>query len=104
MGDNDEIRTQLRGLIGERIDVQAELLKHERERVQERLAKMEQELARMEKDRQKIIENQLQVLTKSAADSKSKVKVTRRDGPKPASKKPEKPTVNQPSEKTTSPK
>lgn len=96
MGESEEIRTQLRGLIGEQIDVRTALLEHDRSRLQDRLAKMEQELARLQNDRQKIVENQLQLLTKSAADSKSKVKVTKKDGARPANRKPVKPTVNQP--------
>lgn len=95
MGDNEEIRSQLRSLLNEQMDVRASLLKREKDRAQDRLAKIEQDLSRLENERQKIVENQLQVLTKSAADSKNKVKVTR-NGPRPGNKKPAKPTVNQP--------
>ena len=95
MGDKEEIRSQLRSLLNEQMDVRAALLKRERQRAQDRLAKIEQDLSRLENDRQKIVENQLQVLTKSAADSKNKVKVTK-SGARPGNKKPAKPTVNQP--------
>ena len=95
MGDKEEIRSQLRSLLNEQMDVRAALLKRERERAQDRLAKIEQDLSRLESERQKIVENQLQVLTKSAADSKNKVKVTK-SGPRPGNKKPGKATVNQP--------
>ncbi|MGI8981885.1 MAG: hypothetical protein ACR2FY_21855 [Pirellulaceae bacterium] len=95
MGDKEEIRSQLKALLNEQIDIRTALTKHERARVTERLAKMDQEINRLENDRQKIVENQLQVLTKSAADSKNKVKVGK-NGPRPGNKKPAKPTVNQP--------
>ena len=95
MGDKEEIRNQLRTLLNEQMDVRAALLKRERERANERLAKIDQDLSRLENEREKIVENQLKVLTKSAADSKSKVKVTGK-GPRPGNKKPAKPTVNQP--------
>lgn len=94
MGDKDEIRSQLKSLLNEQLDVRLALMKRERERVQERLAKMESEISRLENGRQKILENQLQVLTKSAADSKNKVKVVRNGSPKTGKK----PTVSQPNE------
>jgi hypothetical protein len=97
MGDKDEIRSQLKSLLNEQLDVRLALMKRERERVQERLAKMESEISRLENGRQKILENQLQVLTKSAADSKHKVKLAK-GGTSKAEKKPVQPTVSQPNE------
>ena len=94
MGDKEEIRNQLRALLNEQMDVRSAVLKRERERAHERLAKIDQDLNRLENDREKIVENQLKLLTKSAAASKSKVKVTGK-GPR-GNKKPAKPTVNQP--------
>jgi hypothetical protein len=95
MGNKDEIRGQLKTLLSDQLEVRLALMKRERERVQDRLARMEQEISRLEDDRQKILDNQLQVLTKSAADSKNKVKVVKNGSPKPA-KKSAKPTVSQP--------
>lgn len=97
MGDKDEIRSQLKSLLNEQLDVRLALIKRERERVQERLDKMESEIIRLENDRQKILDNQLHLLTKSAADSKNKVKVVKNGAPK-AGKKPATPTVSQPKE------
>jgi hypothetical protein len=95
MGDKEEIRSQLKTLLNEQLDVRTSLAKRERERAQERLVRLDQEINRLENERQKIVDNQLQILTKSAADSKSKVKVAK-NGPKPGAKKPPKGTVNQP--------
>jgi hypothetical protein len=95
MADKEEIRSQLKTLLNEQFDVRSALMMRERERVQERLTRMDQEIVRLEAERQKLIENQLQILTKSAADSKNKAKVAKY-GPKPGAKKPVKPTVNQP--------
>ena len=94
MGNKEEIRGQLKTLLNEQMDIRADLMKRERERAQERVAKLDQEISRLENERQKILENQLQLLTKSAADSKRKANVVK-NGPKPG-KKPAKPTVNQP--------
>ena len=95
MGDKEEIRGQLKTLLNEQLDIRSALMIRERERVRERLARLDQDIMRLESERQKIVENQLQVLTKSAADSKNKVKITK-NGPKPGAKKPPKGTVNQP--------
>jgi hypothetical protein len=95
MGDKEEIRSQLKTLLNEQFDVRSALMIRERERVRERLARLDQDIVRLESERQKIVENQLLVLTKSAADSKNKVKVAK-NGPKPAAKKPPQGTVNQP--------
>jgi hypothetical protein len=95
MGDKEEIRSQLKTLLNEQFDIRSALMIRERERVRERLARLDQDIVRLESERQKIVENQLQVLTKSAADSKNKVKVAK-NGPKPTAKKPPQGTVNQP--------
>ncbi|MFN0021961.1 MAG: hypothetical protein ACKVP0_27245 [Pirellulaceae bacterium] len=95
MGDKEEIRSQLKTLLSEQFDVRSALMLRERERLQERLTRLDLDIVRVEAERQRVIENQLLVLTKSAADSKNKVKVAK-NGPKPAAKKPIKPTVNQP--------
>jgi hypothetical protein len=57
MGDKEGIRSQLRNLLNEQMDVRAALLKRERERAQDRLAKIDQDLSRLEGERQKIVEN-----------------------------------------------
>ena len=92
MGDKDEIRSQLKTLLNEQIDIRTALMTRERERAAERVAKIDQELSRIQGERQRIVDNQLQMLTKSAADSK---KVTKNAPPKPG-KKPVRPTVSQP--------
>jgi len=85
MGDKDEIRSQLKSLLNEQIDIRTTLMTRERERAAERVAKIDQELSRIQTERQRIVDNQLQMLTKSAKNSP----------PKPG-KKPSKPTVSQP--------
>ena len=81
MGDKEEIRGQLKTLLNEQVDIRTALAQRERG-VTERLTRLDQEISRLENERQKIVDNQLQMLTKSAADSKNKVKVTK-NGPKP---------------------
>lgn len=63
MGDSDELRGELRELLGEQIDNRAALLRHDREKAAKRLAKIEDDLQRLESDREKVIERQLQSLT-----------------------------------------
>ncbi len=71
MGDKAELREELRAALNEQMDLRLQLLKYEREQVQDRLAKIESQIKRFEQDRSNAIERQLQTLTK-AAEAKSK--------------------------------
>lgn len=71
MGDRAELREELRTALNEQMDLRLQLLKYEREQVQDRLAKVEGQIKRFEQDRSEVIERQLQTLTK-AAEVKSK--------------------------------
>lgn len=91
MVGNDEIRSQLRDLLSEQLAVRAEILKLDRQRAQERLAKIEADIAKVDNERDAMIERQLDLLMKSAQASKTNVggKAVR-----PGAKR--KTTVNQP--------
>jgi len=71
MGDKAELREELRAALNEQMDLRLQLLKYDREQVQDRLAKVEGQIKRFEQDRSDLIERQLQTLTK-AAEAKSK--------------------------------
>lgn len=94
MEPTDELRARLKTLLNEQVEVRAELLRHERDRTQKRLARVEEDLAKIEADRDSFVDRQLELLMKSAEASqpKAKGKNTARRGGKKA-----KSTVNQPS-------
>lgn len=94
MVGSDEKRNQLRELLNEQLDLRAEMLALERERAQERLKRVEGEIARVESDREKHIERQLDLLMKSAQDSKRNSKVSGK-GSKRSSANKNKSTVNE---------
>jgi hypothetical protein len=71
MGDKAELREELRTALNEQMDLRLQLLKYERELVQDRLTKIESQLQRFEQERSEVVERQLQTLTK-AAEAKSK--------------------------------
>lgn len=97
MGNHDELRGQLKELINEQIDVRLAIMRNNRDFAQQRVKRIDQEMERLEAERQRVVEDRLRLLTKSAADSQSKVKLgAKKSGvKKPANKKP---LVDQPTE------
>jgi len=94
MVGTDEIRAQLRKLLNEQMDVRAEMLRLEQQRAQERLTRIDDELSKIGSDREKRVEKQLDLLMRSAQQSRPKAKVTARSEKRPGAKR-NKPTVNQ---------
>jgi flagellar motility protein MotE (MotC chaperone) len=91
MGASEDLRRSLKELLDQQVDVRIKLMRHERERMANRLSKLDEELSRLEGERQQFVERQLQLLTKSAEASKP------RDKPaagKRAAKGAKKPTVD----------
>jgi hypothetical protein len=70
MGSTDELLKQLREALKTQNETKLSLLKHERQRVSDRLGKIEGDIARYETDREKLIDRQLQLLTRSAAEGR----------------------------------
>jgi hypothetical protein len=79
MGESDQLRRELKDLLGEQVDNRAALLGHERQKVLRRLAKIDADLERLADDRDKVIERQLQALTSGAKGKKLTAK-NRREG------------------------
>lgn len=71
MGESEDLRRELRELLSELVDNRAALLKHDREKAANRLAKIDEDLQRLENDREKIIQRQLQSLTGAGKAKKS---------------------------------
>lgn len=91
MGDKAELREELRAALNEQMDLRLQLLRFEREQVQDRLAKIEGQIKRFEQDRSETIERQLQTLTK-AAEAKPKAAAKSTKAPaKPQTEKRAKP-------------
>ena len=96
MSSRDEIRTRLRELLNEQLDVRAKILELDRERAEERLKRVTGEIAKVQSDRDQLIERQLDQLMKSAQASKTKTKVSGKAGNKRPGGSKNKSTVNQP--------
>jgi hypothetical protein len=71
MGSSDELVKQLRDALGDQNDARLALLKHERQKVSDRLGKLDSDIARFESDREKVINRQLQLLTRDEAEARS---------------------------------
>jgi hypothetical protein len=87
MGDTSELRDELRTALSDQIDVRLALLKHEREQASERIAKLDAQIKRLDSDRSRVIDQQLQALTK-APPKKQPDKGADKPKDKPASDKP----------------
>jgi hypothetical protein len=71
MDATDELKTQLRDALNSQAEAKVALLKHERVRVTARLNKIDADIAQFENDRQKVIDKQMDLLTRSAAERKA---------------------------------
>ena len=80
MSSTPELQSELRSAIAERLDVQAELLKSERDRLQQRLKEIDQSLDKVESKRPESTEQELQKIlqqagiVRAAAKKQSKAK------------------------------
>jgi hypothetical protein len=97
MAATDELTKQLREALSAQAEAKLVLLKHERQRIADRLSKVERELAQFENDRDQVIDKQLQLLTRSAAEGRT-AKVGTKNAVKQAKKAPAQtsPPVSQP--------
>jgi len=94
MSTSEDLVKQLRDALARQNDSRVALLKHERQKAADRLEKVEGDIVRLESDREKIIDRQLQLLTRAAEEGrparlsgKNAVKVkknTKPADPKPA--------------------
>jgi len=71
MGSSDELQRQLREAVAAQNTAKLALLKYDRQRVADRLGKLDSEISRLETDREQVIEQQVRMLTKAAAEGKS---------------------------------
>ena len=76
MADSEEIRSQLRDALSHQMDARLAVLRHERQRSADRLAKMDREIARLETERQVLIEKQLQILSRTVTEPRNKAKTS----------------------------
>jgi len=70
MGSSDELLKQLREALTTQNEAKLALLKHDRQRVADRLNKIDGEIARFESDREKVIDRQVQLLTRTAGEGR----------------------------------
>jgi hypothetical protein len=72
MGASDDLVRQLREALRAQNEAKVALLKHERQKAADRVARLDNDIARFENDREKIIDRQLQLLTQ-AGESRPKL-------------------------------
>jgi hypothetical protein len=85
MGATDELRKQLRDSLGTQNEAKLALLKHERQKISDRLSKTDREISQFESDREKFIDKQLELLTRAAGEGRT-VKVGAKNAAKQAKK------------------
>jgi hypothetical protein len=81
MGATEEHRTQLREALAYQMDARLAVLKHQRDLVQERVAKMDREITQLETDRQSLIDRQVETLSRPANDRKPAAKQPNKKAP-----------------------
>ena len=70
MGASDELTRQLREALKTQNESKLALLRHERQKAADRLARVEKEIARFETDSEQVINMQLSLLTKAADEGR----------------------------------
>lgn len=94
MGVSDDLIKQLRAALVEQQTARLALLKHDRQKTADRLAKIDTDLSRYENDHEAQVERQLKTLTRAAAEGRP-IKVNPgKTGTKSAVKAKAKPTKN----------
>jgi hypothetical protein len=73
MGSSDELVRQLREALRAQNEAKVALLKHERQKAADRMARIDNDIARFENDREKIIDRQLQLLTQAGEGRPNKL-------------------------------
>jgi hypothetical protein len=70
MESNDELLKKLREALKTQVEAKLTLLKHERQKVADRMSKIDSDINRFESDREKYIDRQVQLLTRSAGEGR----------------------------------
>src|SRR5438874_927797 len=70
MGSSDELVKQLRAALQVQNDAKVALLKHERQKAADRMEKLESDIARLETSGDEIIDKQMKLLARAAADGR----------------------------------
>jgi hypothetical protein len=92
MDATGDLKTQLRDALNGQAEAKVALLKHERGRVADRLSKIDADIAQFEGNREKVIDRQMELLTRAASQGKGNKPATKaivgKQGGKRASTKP----------------
>jgi hypothetical protein len=86
MGTTEELQAALRTAVGEQIDARVDLLRHQRQKTADRLANLDREIRKVEEDREAVVEKQLQVLARAAAEGRPTSIVPKSAAPKISAK------------------
>ena len=96
MAVTEDLKKELREALGVQSDARLALLKHQRQQTSDRLTKLDADIARFENEREKVIDRQLQLLTRTAegrtveargGKTGTKAAANKAGGKKPASPK-----------------
>ena len=98
MGESEQLRQELRELLGEQIDNRVALLRHDRERAANRLARIDEDLKRLEDDREQAIDRQLKSLTSAGKAKNLAAKAEARRAAKGSGKASDSATGSKPAE------
>ena len=70
MGSSDELLKQLRDALKGQNEAKIALLKHERQKAADRVSKLESDISRFEKNPDDVVDKQLKLLTRAAAEGR----------------------------------
>jgi hypothetical protein len=87
MGSSDDLVKQLRAALQSQNTAKVALLKHERQKMSDRLEKIESDITRLEANRDDIVDRQLKLLTRAAAEGRP-VKTAKKKSVSPSATKP----------------
>jgi hypothetical protein len=73
MNESDELLKQLRDGLKAQNAAKIALLKHERQKAADRMAKIDNDIARFESDRDEVIDQQLKLLTRASENRPAKL-------------------------------
>ena len=87
MGSSDDLVKQLRAALQMQNAAKVALLKHERQKAADRLEKLESDITRLEANRDDVVDRQLKLLTRAAAEGRP-VKAAKKKSVSPSATKP----------------
>jgi len=70
MGNNDELRSELKATLAEKMDLRAAILQRDRDKLAERMKRLDEQIHQLTQDRDSEIDRQVRLLTRSSKTKK----------------------------------